>query len=438
MPSNVVFDKKTESFAAKKHPIPNFKNLIYLLMMQKLIFALFLALPMGLWAQYNGTGAVTQGAASATTGNLYTCTGGRIARLGTITATNNTIWTVPAEVNFTNTSFPAASNLYNPCTGATYANATAAVAALNGNDIVNIDNDGIVITAYVFADNYFEMYINGVAVGKDNVPYTPFNSNIVRFKVRFPFTVAMLLVDWEENLGLGSESSGGSAYHDGDGGLVAVFKDANNKVLAITDNQWKAQTFYTAPITDLSCPTENGTARLSGNCSTQDATNGTSFYALHWARPANWQLATFDDSSWPAASTYTNTVIGVNNKPAYTNFTNIFDDSSNDAQFIWSSNVILDNEVIVRYTVKATSASSEPESQDGEWTVYPNPFEDRITVKGANATTYYLFYDAQGRILYAGNQIELQHFAHLPAGIYFLKIVDAEAKKIGVRHFTKR
>jgi hypothetical protein len=40
--------------------------------------------------------------------------------------------------------------------------------------------------------------------------------------------------------------------------------------------------------------------------------------------------------------------------------------------------------------------------------------------------------------LYAGNQIELQHFSHLPAGIYFLKIMDPEAKKIGVKHFTKR
>jgi hypothetical protein len=96
---------------------------------------------MPLMAQYTGTGAVTQGAATATTGNLYTCTGGRIARQGTITATNNTVWTVPAEVNFTNSAFPTASNLYNPCTGATYANASAALAALNGSDIVTIDAD---------------------------------------------------------------------------------------------------------------------------------------------------------------------------------------------------------------------------------------------------------------------------------------------------------
>ena len=303
---------------------------------------------------------------------------------------------------------------------------------------MNIDNDGTVVTAYIFADNYFEMYINGVAVGKDNVPFTQFNSNVIRFKVRFPFTIALLLVDWEENLGLGSESNGGFSYHPGDGGVVAVFKDAENKTLAITGNNWKAQTFYTAPIIDLGCPTENGTARLSSNCSTQDSNNGSSYYALHWSKPPNWQAASFDDSSWPAASTFTNTTIGVNNKPAYTNFTDIFDDSSNDAQFIWSSNVILDNEVVVRYTVKATSASSEPEDQEAEWSVYPNPFEDQINIQGTNASCWYNFYDAQGRVQYAGNQIELQHFAHLPAGVYFLKIMDADSKKIEVKHFTKR
>lgn len=44
--------------------------------------------------------------------------------------------------------------------------------------------------------------------------------------------------------------------------------------------------------------------------------------------------------------------IGVDNKTAYTNFTDIFDNAANDAQFIWSSNVILDNEVMVRKTVQ--------------------------------------------------------------------------------------
>ena len=73
---------------------------------------------------------------------------------------------------------------------------------------------------------------------------------------------------------------------------------------------------------------------------------------MHYPVPSNWYDSDFDDSAWPQAYTYTNATVGVNNKPAYTNFTDLFDDPEHDAQFIWSSNLILDNEVLVRYTVK--------------------------------------------------------------------------------------
>ena len=154
------------------------------------------------FSQYSGTGLVTQGMGTITQSNLYTCTGGRTTNIGTIIANDQSVWNVPAEVNLSNSNFPFASNLHNVCTGATYANSNLALAALTGNDIVNIDATGELITAYIFADNYFELYINGIPVGKDNVPYTQFNSNIVRFRVNRPFTIAMLLVDWEENLGI--------------------------------------------------------------------------------------------------------------------------------------------------------------------------------------------------------------------------------------------
>lgn len=301
-------------------------------------------------AAYTGTASVSQGLATTTTANLYLA-GQRVASLGTITATDGSMWTMPAEVNYTNSAFPTAPDLYNPY-GTKYPTAAAALAAFNSADIVEIDADGELVTAYIFADNYFELYINGTPVGKDAIPFTDFNSHIVKFRVAKPFTIAMKLVDWEENLGLGSESSGGSAYHPGDGGMVAVFKDASGATIATTGSAWKAQTFYSAPIKDLSCPTENGAVRSTTNCSTSDANDGSQFYALHWKVPATWMETAFDDSAWPAATPYTNAVIGVNNKPSYTNFTDVFDDGSNDAEFIWSTNVILDNLVLVRYTVK--------------------------------------------------------------------------------------
>lgn len=301
---------------------------------------------------YSGTASVSQGIATVTSSSLYSCTGGRNSPLGISIAEDGTSWIVPAEVNFTNTNFPEASDLYNECTGNTFNSSVTALEALDGSDIVEIDSDGGLITAYIFADNYFEMYINGVAVGKDNVPFTPFNSSIVRFRVNLPFTIAMKLVDWEENSGLGSEENQGYSYHPGDGGMVAVFIDEDNTIVASTGSEWKAQTFYTSPIKDLTCATESGTSRFTNNCDMEGSNDATSFYALHWELPTDWATETYDDSNWPSASTYTNSVIGVDNKEAYTNFTNVFDDTNNDAEFIWSTNVILDNEVVVRYTVE--------------------------------------------------------------------------------------
>jgi hypothetical protein len=302
-------------------------------------------------AVYTGTASISQGPATVLTKNIFECGRGREAPIGMSTATDGSKWTVPAEVNFTNDRFPFASDLFNPCAKVEYKSADEALAALDGTDIIEVDADGEIITAYVFADNYFEMYINGIPVGKDNVPFTQFNSNIVRFKVNTPFTIAMKLVDWEENSGLGSEANRGQAFHPGDGGMVAVFKDASGDIITTTDANWKAQTFYTAPLRDVSCASEEGTLRLSETCSSEDSNDGTSYYALHWKIPTNWQSVDFDDSVWPNATEFTNNTIGVDNKPAYTNFIDVFDNSEADAQFIWSTNVILDNEVLVRYTV---------------------------------------------------------------------------------------
>lgn len=301
-------------------------------------------------ASYSGTASVTQGVGVTTAENIYPA-GQRVAEVGRITAKDNTQWTVPADVNYANSSFPFAPDLYNP-DGTQFSSAAKALAAFDENDIIEVDADGEVITGYLFGDNYFELYVNGVMVGKDAIPFTQFNSHIVKFKVVPPFSIAMLLVDWEENLGLGSEANRSSKFHPGDGGMVAVFKDQAGKTMATTGSEWKAQTFYTAPIKDLSCPTEDGPVRSTANCDTEDANDSSHFYGLHWKVPVNWMKEEFDDSSWPNATTYTNEVIGVNNKPAYTNFTDVFDNPLDDAEFIWSTNVILDNEVIVRYTVQ--------------------------------------------------------------------------------------
>jgi len=293
--------------------------------------------------EYKGTGNITQGLAQTKVQSLMTCDqkGGRIAAVGKITDKSGTIWTVPGTNHFNQTT--KAFDLYNECNNVTPNNLTEV--NLNSVPVSEIDVDGEIITGYIFADNYFELYINGDLIAVDPIPFTPFNSNIVKFKVKTPYTIAIKLIDWEENLGVGSENNRGKNFHPGDGGFIASFSDGT-----ITNDAWKAQTFYTAPISDLSCLIEKGEKRLSTNCSTDGVDDGTAFYGVHWKIPADSFDASFDDSQWPNATTYTEKVIGVENKKAYMNFIEKF--SGTGAEFIWSTNVVLDNEVIIRYKVE--------------------------------------------------------------------------------------
>ncbi len=286
------------------------------------------------------TSSITQGRATTTTANLL-ATGQRVSGVGSITATDGTVWTVPAATQFTTAN--KAGDLYNDVTNVKPANFAAATTAIANVPTVVVDADGEVITGYIFTDNYFELYVNGTLVAVDPVPYTPFNSCVVKFKAKRPITYAIKLVDWEENLGLGTELSGADSYHPGDGGLMASFSDGT-----VTNGNWKAQTFNIAPldnpalVTDLANGTHDSSAVSATHALTETA------YALHYAVPSDWFSKTFTDSVWPAATTYTEATVGVDNKPAYTNFPGQF--SNSGAQFIWSSNLILDNEVIVRYT----------------------------------------------------------------------------------------
>jgi hypothetical protein len=285
--------------------------------------------------------SVTRGLATTTIANIFPgCSNSRIAAVGTIASLDGkTTWTVPAETQFT--SDVKATDLYNDCSGVKLTNIN--LLDLSKVPTVVVDADGISVAAYVFVDNYFEMYVNGKLVGVDPVPYTPFNACVVQFRVKKPYTVAIKVVDWEEHLGVGSEVNAGDSYHAGDGGLIAYFSDGTK-----TDNSWKAQTFYIAPLADTNAATErtDGTRSTAG-VTTTPGCNG-SCYALHWPIPADWTSKAFNDAGWPAASVFTSTQVGVEDKPAFTTFRSTWASSS----FIWSSNLVLDNVVLLRKTVQ--------------------------------------------------------------------------------------
>jgi len=278
----------------------------------------------------------------------------RVSALGKITSEDGKSWTVPSETSFTTAT--KAIDLYNDCGG----NKLNTLAELDLSKVPVVDAGGDeVFTAYIFPDNYFELYINGVLIAVDSVPFTPFNSSVVRFKAGRSFTIAVKMVDWEETLGLGMESNRGTQFHAGDGGFVAHFQDAQGKTVAITDSSWKAQTFYTAPIVDRACLVIKDEIRDSSACMQQTVTSADNTSAVHWAIPENWIKADFDDSAWPNATTFTNDTVGVDNKRSYTNFTDTFDSQNADAEFIWSSNLVLDNLVLLRKTVNGSKTQTK-------------------------------------------------------------------------------
>jgi hypothetical protein len=256
-------------------------------------------------------------------------------QVGTVTAADGRTFPAPGPIQ----EGAMAPDIYNNCTGTgdnpNYASELKTVV---------IDEDGVEITGYIHADNYFELYVNGTFVARDSIPMTPFNSSVVRFKARYPMTYAIMGIDWETHLGLGMEYA---SWNIGDAGLIAYFSDGNG-----THADWKAETFYIAPLDNPSCVRVTGTGRDSTFCHqgvrpTCAEKERTTCKALRFPIPADWTSPRFNgDSRWPAAIIWS--ADAVTNQRAYTDYTKLF----GDAEFIWTRNLRLDNLMLARYTAK--------------------------------------------------------------------------------------
>lgn len=294
--------------------------------------------------------AISRGRATAAEAPLLECDvpGWRVTTLGKIVDTNGQTWQTPAQVNYV--EGPKATDLFNECNNITLADENAL--DINSVPIKKIDDDGEIITAYFFGDNYAEIFVNGTLIGVDPVPYWPFNTSVVRFQVKKPFLFGVKLVDWEENLNLGSELMRGVPFHNGDGGFVAVLKDEHSNIIQLTDDSWRVQIYYASPLLDEKCVVSTLSERSTDTCVSPEKINAEQAYAARWPLPENWAMLDFDDSAWSFATTYTNEEIGGSlNRPAYSNFSGLFDTEGQDAQFIWSSNLLLDNLVLARKVI---------------------------------------------------------------------------------------
>jgi hypothetical protein len=149
-------------------------------------------------------------------------------------------------------------------------------------------------TADVWADNWFEMRIDGVLVAEDSVPITTersFNAESFPFDAVRPFVIGIVAKDFKEN-DTGLEYIGTQRQQMGDGGLILQIRDASGETIAVSDADWQCLAIHTAPL-DKSCESEADPVASEGACT---------FEAME--EPADWDRAGFDASEWPQADVY--------------------------------------------------------------------------------------------------------------------------------------
>lgn len=190
-------------------------------------------------------------------------------------------------------------------------------------------------SADVWADNWFEMRINGQTVAVDSVPITTersFNAESFQFEAELPFVIGLIAMDFKEN-DTGLEYIGTRRQQMGDGGVIVQIRDAAGELVAVSDDAWRCLVIHTAPL-DRSCEGESNPVAGEGSCTFESANS-----------PDGWDLADFDASDWPHARVYSERE--VRPKDGYDKI-----QWSEAAQLIWGPDLEQSNTVLCRLVVE--------------------------------------------------------------------------------------
>ena len=191
------------------------------------------------------------------------------------------------------------------------------------------------VTAEIWADNWFEMYVNGKKVLEDSVPITTersFNAESTDLTDARPMTIAFMVKDFKEN-DTGLEYIGTDRQQMGDGGMIAQFRDnATGKIIGATNSKMRCLVVQRAP-KDRACAKERNPVAGKGACG-----------FVSTPIPANWTGVDFDDSNWPAAVEHSASEVGP--KDGYDEIS--WDPS---AKLVWSDDLVQDNDLLCRMTI---------------------------------------------------------------------------------------
>jgi hypothetical protein len=168
------------------------------------------------------------------------------------------------------------------------------------------------VRANVYADNWFQLYINGHLVAVDSISFIPHNVVSVEILPEYPMTIAVMARD-------NADPVTGLEYDNtqiGDGGFILKFADGT-----VTNATWKAKSVFHGPVDgDQQHPKTR-----------------------HEAIPENWFAVDFDDNAWEAATEHTEEAVGPK-EPFYQH-------DFEGAKWIWTKDLALDNTVLFRIRV---------------------------------------------------------------------------------------
>jgi phosphatidylethanolamine-binding protein (PEBP) family uncharacterized protein len=191
----------------------------------------------------------------------------------------------------------------------------------------------------VWADNWFALYVNGKKVGEDSTPITTeksFNSEKIKFTATYPLTIGVFAKDFTENAS-GLEYIGKPNQQIGDAGIILQIREVSSgRIVAQTSSDWKVLTINKAPLNPECVTSNNPTV----DCKSSNA-----------KVPTSWASASFKDATWKFASEFSAETVGV--KDGYFDFT-----WSPSARLVWSSDLKLDNAILLRKVVKAATTVS--------------------------------------------------------------------------------
>lgn len=190
-------------------------------------------------------------------------------------------------------------------------------------------------SADVWADNWFELRVDGQQVAEDSVPITTersFNAESFEFTAERPFVLGLVARDFIEN-DTGLEYIGTRRQQMGDGGVILQIRDASGETVVVSDETWHCAVIHTAPL-DKSCEDESTPVAGEGACGFEASDE-----------PAGWDQAGFDASDWPAASLYSEAEVS----PKFG-----YDEITWDAAagLIWGPDLEQSNTVLCRLTVE--------------------------------------------------------------------------------------